>query len=49
VQQTTTTVFGQYAFDGLAMGRYTLRVGGKTLLVEITPSQAFVMLDIASE
>ena len=46
-QETQTSLFGQYLFDGLAIGRYQLKVGEKIIQLELLPDASFVTRDIA--
>jgi hypothetical protein len=46
-QETQTTTFGQFLFDGLAIGRYQLKVGEKIIEIELSPDTSFVTRDIA--
>ncbi len=46
-QETQTAVFGQFLFDGLAIGRYQLKVGEKIIELELLPDATFVTRDIA--
>lgn len=45
--ETQTTVFGQFVFDSLMVGRYTLVVDDVRLPVEITRSERFIVRDVA--
>ena len=46
-QESQTTAFGQFVFDALAIGRYQLKVGERTVNIELTPTKSFVTQDIA--
>jgi SdrD B-like domain len=45
-QETQTSVFGQFLFDGLAIGRYQLKVGEKIIEIELLPDATFATRDI---